>query len=120
MVAITMLGMTGCGQGSSSTYKQGDSMPSINIVEGTVNGKKYDTEKEACWKLTFKYTVKSDDSSTNGSEVSYVWGTEFGIVSTQEMAMWTAAQAGKYASASYSYVKTNDKDYNSCVDHNSK
>ena len=118
LVALTTVFMASCGVGSSSEYKQGDPMPSINPSEGTVNGRHYDTETEHCWKITINYKVKSDDSSTKGSETMFVWGTEFAIVSAQETAMWTAAQAGKYASASYGYVRTSEDNYNDCMDRN--
>lgn len=118
MMAITMVFMASCGVGSSSMYEQGDPMPKINASEGTVNGHHYDTKNECCWKVTFNYKVKSNDSKTTGSETTWVWSTEFALVSTEEMAMWTAAQTGKWASCSYSYVRTTDKDYESCNNHN--
>ncbi|MBR5677683.1 MAG: hypothetical protein IKX20_06060 [Paludibacteraceae bacterium] len=120
LMAVTMFFMASCGAGSSSSYEQGDPMPSINASEGTVNGHHYDTDTECCWKVTFNYKVKSSDSQTKGSETMWLWTTEFGLVSTQELAMWTAAQTGKYASCSYSYVKTTDKDYEACDKHNNE
>ena len=118
LMAMTMVFMASCGAGSSSQYAQGDPMPSINASKGTVNGRSYDTETEYCWKVTFNYKVKSNDSQTKGSETTWVWATEFALVSTEEMAMWTAAQTGKWASCSYSYIRTTDKDYEACNKHN--
>ena len=118
IVALTMVFLSSCGGGGSYQYEQGDPMPSINASKGTVNGHSYDTSKNCCWKVTFNYTIQSNGSKTKGSEVTYEWGTEFEIVSVHEMAMWTYAQAGKYAAASYSYVKTSESTYEDCVNRN--
>ena len=120
LMALTMFVMAGCGVGSSSQYAQGDPMPSIDASKGTVNGRHYNTDDAHCWKVTFNYKAKAGDSQTKGSETLYVWTTEFDLVATQELAMWTAAQTGKYASCSYSYIKTSDSDYESCDKNNSK
>lgn len=118
MMILAMFFMASCGAGGSSHYEQGGPAPSINTENGTINGHFYDMKTPHCWKVTFNYTVKVLGATTNGSNVSYQWGTEFDVVSEQETAMWTAAQTGTYASSSYSYIRTSDKDYDSCLKHN--
>ena len=120
LMAVTMFFMASCGAGSSSSYEQGDPMPSINTSKGTVNGHSYDTEKECCWKVTYSYKAKSGDTQTKGKGTAWFWTTEFGLVSAQEMLMWTDAQLGTWSSCSYSYVKTTDKDYEACDKHNNE
>lgn len=115
MMAITMMLMASCGVGSSSSYEQGDPMPKIDASKATVNGRSYDNEKECCWKVTFTYKITDGSSTTKNTDTNYVWCTEFELVALEEMAMWTAAQTGKYASCSYSYIITTAKDYESCV-----
>lgn len=95
-------------------------MPSINADKSTINGRHYDNQTTQCWKLTFKYTLQSDNSKSTATETNYAYCTEFALVETQEMLMWTAAQIGKYASASYSYVHTSDSDSESCLKHNNE
>ena len=118
VMALAMVFMVSCGAGSSSSYKKGDPEPKIDQEAGTVNGKKYDNQTEACWKVELKAKATYMGITASADETSYVWGTEFLVVSTMEETMWAAAQAGRYASASYSYSKTNDKDYESCTSHN--
>ena len=117
---MTLLLMASCGVGNSSQYKQGDPAPSINTDQSTINGRHYDNKTAACWKLTFTYRLNGGDSKSTVSETSYVWCTEFALVETQEMMMWTAAQLGKYASASYAYIRTTDGDSESCLKHNNE
>ena len=120
LLACSLFFMVGCGTGSSSSYNQGDPAPKIDSEKGTVNGRSYDTKTERCWKVTVDYTVYEIPGvgTKEYKETSYVWATQFDLVQSQETAMWTAAQLGKYAKGSYNYVVTTDKDYDSCVNHN--
>ena len=118
LVALTALMMSSCGMGGSSNYKQGDPQPSINRDNGTINGRTYNTKDEHCYKLTYTYVIKVMGAETKFTEVTYSWTTEFDLVATQEMAMWTAAQTGTAASGSYTYIITTDKDYDACDSHN--
>ena len=118
LVAMTVVFMTGCGIGSSSEYKQGDAMPKIDNSKSTVNGRHYDNDTQKCWKVSTSLTIKTSDSQTTKKATTYVWGTEFYLVSMMEMEMWTVAQTGQYGSAKYGYIVTSDKDSESCLDHN--
>lgn len=100
--------------GGGYGYKEGDPTPTINEENATVNGVHYDNITEKCWEVTFNYNANNEKKS----ETSYIWGTEFYVVSTIELTMWVAAQAG-YDYTSYSYVETLwFHDYDSCEAHN--
>ena len=114
VMALVMVFMVSCGAGSSSAYKKGDPQPKIDAEAGTVNGKKYDNKTEACWQFNIKATVKVLGVKSSVDEVDYYWGTEFEVVATMEQTMWAAAQAGTWATASYTYSKTTDT-YEQCT-----
>ena len=117
IMALTMGFLASC-SGSSSKYTQGGPQPSIDTDKSTVNGVVYDNKIEKCWKVTIHATATYMGVTATTDETTYEWCTEFELVAVYEEAMWTMAQAGRYASASYSYVATADKDYDSCINHN--
>ena len=119
IMALTMGLLASC-SGSSSKYTQGGPEPSIDTEKSTVNGVSYDNKTEKCWKVTTHVSASVMGVTATSDEVTYDWCTEFELVATYEYAMWTTAQAGRYANASYSYVATGDKDYESCSSHNNQ
>lgn len=115
LIALTAIFMASCKSGgSSSDYSKGGERPKIDTEAGTVNGKAYDNKEECCWEIT----MKGSSAQQSGSGTSYMWGTEFFIVSTLEEEMWYIAQSDVKVSASYSYSKNSAKDYESCLDQN--
>ena len=123
LMAMTMVFMASCG-GNSGKYKYGDPEPKIDTEKGTVNGKAYDNKTEACWEVTTSISGASALSAASTGSTVYVWATEFGVVSLEEYAMWETAQINGALSAkvtaSYTYRKTGDKDYESCIGRNEK
>ena len=113
LLAVTTMFMASCAGGGSSNYKQGDPQPAIDAEAGTVNGKTYDNTTEYCWKVSMTEKVMG----YSFTETAYAWGTEWAIVASFEMEMWSIAQEG-YGSATYSYSKDSAKDYESCVGQN--
>ena len=87
LMALTVGLMSSCGgaQGSSDFYKDGKE-PEINYNDGTVNGVKYNDTDNKCWKYSITTTVAGFSATAD----TYIWGTEFAIVSACEMAMYVA------------------------------
>ena len=115
LMALTVGFFASCGNnngmGSSDFYKDGKQVD-INYNEGTINGTKYDTQNEQCWKVTATQklivTVTVDE---------YIWGPEFEAVAFGEGLMWTYAQTG--IKASYKYAPAPAfKDSESCLENN--
>ncbi|MBQ3717310.1 MAG: hypothetical protein II901_02870 [Paludibacteraceae bacterium] len=121
LTAMTMVFMSSCGQGASTEYTQGGPQPSIDSKAGTVNGRHYNTTDYNCYCISYSFESLGgvNGETTKTSKTEYVWGTEFDVVSTAELAMWTTAQSGTLAKGSYAYLVyiplNGDKlDYNSC------
>lgn len=113
-MAVTTLFMASCSLGGgSSNYTQGGDKPAIDTQAGTVNGKAYDNTTECCWKITMTEKIAGFSASAD----TYAWGTEFAVVASMEMEMWSIAQSG-VGSATYSYTKDSAKDSESCFDKN--
>ena len=117
LMALTVAFMASCkGESGSSSYYANGKEPQIDFNEGTVNGKKYDTEKETCW----KYTIKTTTLGISASASEYTWGTEWAMVAACEETMYIAAQTG-ITKASYSYVEAPQfKDSESCLANNNE
>ena len=114
LVVLTTLFMASCKSGGSSAYTQGGEKPKIDTEAGTVNGHSYNNTDEYCWEVTITAKASYGGASYTDTETTYMWGTEFNLVATMEESMWSIAQSGSYASASYSYKKASAKDYESC------
>lgn len=117
LMALTVGMFASCSgsAGSSSMYSDGKK-PEIDYEKGTINGKTYDNETYACWKVT----VKSSSMGFSYSEDVYMWGTEWLLVAAYEESMAEIAkEAEGLVKASYSYSKA-DKytDSESCLENN--
>lgn len=115
LMALTVGLMAGCSakSGSSDYYKDGKE-PQIDFNEGTVNGVKYDTKTETCW----KFTVKTTTLGITASATEYTWGTEWSVYAACEETMYFVAQAG-VSKASYSVIEAPlYDDSESCLDNN--
>ena len=102
LTAMTMVFMSSCGQGASTEYTQGGPQPSIDSKAGTVNGRHYNTTDYNCYCISYSFESLGgvNGETTKTSKTEYVWGTEFDVVSTAELAMWTTAQSGTLAKGS--------------------
>lgn len=123
--AVAMLFMSSCGQGASTEYTQGGPGPSIDSKAGTVNGRSYNNTDDKCWIVTYSFETTILGNTSKTSQTSYIWGTEFDVVSTAETTMWTTAQSGNLAKGSYAYLvyvplNGDPIDYNSCTDLNKR
>jgi len=103
--------------GCSDYYKDGRE-PQIDYDKATVNGKKYDNQKEKCW----CWTMKQTDMGVTTSTEEYRWETEFELVAACETAMYTFAQvyADLNAKASYTYINAPYYDSEECLENNDK
>lgn len=73
---------------------------------GTVNGTDYDNADLRCWELTFY------SSAFSGTETTYSWNTEFGVV------CWCEQFLSEYKTddnTTYTYTETDVEDMNSCI-----
>lgn len=126
LMALTVGLMASCAgkSGGSDYYKDGKT-PVIDEKNCTVNGTKYDNEKEKCWKVIVKGTGRFDfgfamvDLKQDQSEEGYVWGTQFEMVAGCETLMYTAAKTGTKASYSFSEASAY-KDSESCLKNNNE
>ena len=119
IMALTVGFFASCSAGANGSdyYKDGKE-PQIDYNNATVNGKKYDNQKEKCWCWTMKATVLGVTSS----EEEYLWGTEFDLVAACETAMYAFAQTNTVinAKASYTYINAPYYDSESCLENNDK
>jgi len=114
VMALTMGFFASCngGPGTSMQYDEGQN-PSINVEDGTVNGKSYDNETEKCWEMTMSVKVPYAGTATTKA---YEWGTEFFIVSVGEASVAQWNHEG--CPAGYSYKAVSAEDYDACHDLN--
>ena len=120
IMALTVGFFASCSAGSNGSdyYKDGKE-PQIDFNNATVNGKKYDNQKEKCWCWTMKQTVMGITTSSE----EYLWGTEFDLVAACETAMYAYAQANTVinAKASYTYIHAAlYLDSEECLENNDK
>lgn len=120
IMALTVGFFASCSAGANGSdyYKDGKE-PQIDFNNATVNGKKYDNQKEKCWCWTMKQTVMGITTSSE----EYLWGTEFDLVAACETAMYAYAQANTVinAKASYTYIHAAlYLDSEECLENNDK
>ena len=110
VMALTMGFFASCNNSPSTSvkYEEGQN-PTINAQDGTVNGKAYDNTVEKCWELSM--AIKAPGYG-NASETSYVWGTEWFVVSVGEASVATWNHQG--IAAGYEYKGANAADYETC------
>lgn len=108
VMALTVAFMASCsGNGGSEYYRNHELQ--IDVENGTVNGKSYDSETEKCWKITMKTTYLG----VTGTADEFTWGTEWALVAGCETAMASSYEMG--IKASYTYAEAPQyKDYEAC------
>lgn len=114
VMALTMGLFASCNGGPSTgmKYAEGEN-PTINVVDGTVNGKAYDNTTDKCWKWTLAERIPGIGS---GSETRYEWGTEFGVIAGLEQAVALANHNG--IEAGYDCKEVEASDSEACHDLN--
>lgn len=90
-VAAIVLSMASCGLGGTDRYADGKTTPSLDPVNGYVNGTKHDTKENKCWIYT-KTLKDSHGDQTNTTR--YLWETEYDVYAEAETELYVAARNG--------------------------
>ena len=108
VMALTMGFFASCNNGPSTgmKYAEGEN-PTINVVDGTVNGKAYDNTTEKCWKWTLVERIPGVGSA---SETRYEWGTEFAVIAGLEQGVALANHNGIEAGYDCKEVEASDSE----------
>jgi len=108
VMALTMGFFASCNNGPSTgmKYAEGEN-PTINVVDGTVNGQAYDMTTAKCWKWTLAESIPGAGSA---DAVGYDWATEFNMVASLEQSVALANHNGIYAGYSYKEVEASDSE----------
>ena len=110
VMALTMGFFASCNNGPSTgmKYAEGEN-PTVNALNGTVNGQAYDMTTAKCWKWTLAESLPGYGSA---SKTSYAWGTEFEMVVGAENAVAVANHQG--IEAGYEYKEVDAADSEAC------